>query len=75
MKQTSKPVSSVQSLLFLYLSITSSELDALGLEEEETPSYLTDMNAAPDFLDEAPVESSAVSMFDSREGLRINTLV
>lgn len=75
MKQTSKPVSSVQSLLFLYLSITSSELDALGLEEEETPSYLTDMNAAPDFLDEAPVESGAVSTLDSREGLRINTLV
>ncbi|KAG8928308.1 hypothetical protein FRC03_000825 [Tulasnella sp. 419] len=33
------------------------ELDALEtLEEEETPSYLKDLNAAPDFIDEAPVE-------------------
>jgi len=34
------------------------ELDALDtLElEEETPSYLQDLNATPDFIDEAPVE-------------------
>jgi len=33
------------------------ELDALGgLEEDETPSYLQDLNAAPDFIDEAPIE-------------------
>ncbi|KAI0265794.1 vacuolar protein sorting-associated protein 60 [Gloeopeniophorella convolvens] len=35
------------------------ELDALGLEEEEEgPSYLADLNKAPDFVDEAPVELS-----------------
>lgn len=34
-----------------------SELDALGLEEEEEgPSYLSELNKAPDFVDEAPVE-------------------
>jgi len=32
------------------------ELDALQLEEEEEPSYLTDLNKVPDFVDEAPVE-------------------
>ncbi|CCM01710.1 uncharacterized protein FIBRA_03775 [Fibroporia radiculosa] len=33
------------------------ELDALELdEEEEGASYLTDLNRAPDFVDEAPVE-------------------
>ncbi|KAG2013810.1 hypothetical protein CC2G_010679 [Coprinopsis cinerea AmutBmut pab1-1] len=33
------------------------ELDALELEEEEEgPSYLADLNKAPDFIDEAPVE-------------------
>ncbi|KAG8960809.1 hypothetical protein FRC00_014095, partial [Tulasnella sp. 408] len=32
------------------------ELDALEtLEEEETPSYLQDLNATPDFIDEAPI--------------------
>ncbi|KAM5535515.1 hypothetical protein V8D89_010852 [Ganoderma adspersum] len=33
------------------------ELDALELEvEDEGPSYLTDLNKVPDFVDEAPVE-------------------
>jgi len=33
------------------------ELDALALEEEEEgPSYLADLNKAPDFIDEPPVE-------------------
>ncbi|EPQ59091.1 hypothetical protein GLOTRDRAFT_103160 [Gloeophyllum trabeum ATCC 11539] len=33
------------------------ELDALALEEdEESTSYLADLNKAPDFVDEAPVE-------------------
>ncbi|KAG9010848.1 hypothetical protein FRB90_007611, partial [Tulasnella sp. 427] len=32
------------------------ELDALEtLEEDETPSYLQDLNATPDFIDEAPI--------------------
>lgn len=37
------------------------ELDALQLEEEEEgPSYLSDLNKIPDFVDEAPVEISEV---------------
>ncbi|KAG0709851.1 Snf7 family [Suillus ampliporus] len=35
------------------------ELDALQLEEEEEgPSYLSDLNKVPDFVDEAPLELS-----------------
>jgi len=35
------------------------ELDALALEEEEEgTSYLTDLNKAPDFIDEPPVETA-----------------
>jgi len=35
------------------------ELDALQFEEEEEgPSYLADLNKAPDFIDEPPVEMS-----------------
>ncbi|KAH8830406.1 vacuolar protein sorting-associated protein 60 [Flagelloscypha sp. PMI_526] len=35
------------------------ELDALALEEEEEgPSYISDLNKAPDFIDEEPVEVS-----------------
>ena len=42
------------------------ELDALGLDDEpigegETPSYLQDAAALPDFVDAAPVEASLVS--------------
>lgn len=38
------------------------ELDALEtLEEEETPSYLQDLNATPDFIDEAPISEPKVS--------------
>ena len=37
------------------------ELDALALEvEEEGPSYLADLNKAPDFIDEPPVEVTDV---------------
>jgi charged multivesicular body protein 5 len=37
------------------------ELDALGLEEEEEgPSYLADLNKVPDFIDEAPQEMGEV---------------
>ena len=37
------------------------ELDALELEaEEEGPSYLADLNKAPDFVDEPPVELTEV---------------
>jgi hypothetical protein len=43
-----------------------SELDALGLDDDpigegETPSYLQDSQALPDFVDMAPIEESAVS--------------
>jgi hypothetical protein len=55
------------------------ELDALGLEEEEEgPSYLSELNKAPDFVDEAPVEEVIISLsrsigclyvyIDSRKG-------
>jgi charged multivesicular body protein 5 len=42
------------------------ELDALGLEDEaigegETPSYLQDATALPDFIDAAPLEDPQVS--------------
>lgn len=38
------------------------ELDALALEEEEEgPSYLSDLNKVPDFVDEPPVEIGDVS--------------
>jgi len=37
------------------------ELEALELEEEEEgASYLADLNKAPDFVDEAPVEEAPV---------------
>lgn len=38
------------------------ELDALALEpeEEEGPSYLSDLNKVPDFIDEPPTEMSQV---------------
>ena len=43
-----------------------SELDALGMDDElvgegETPSYLQDATALPDFVDTAPLEASHVS--------------
>ena len=42
-------------------SNSNAELDALGLEdEEEGTSYLADLNKAPDFIDEAPVELTEV---------------
>ena len=39
----------------------NAELDALGMEEEEEgSSYLADLNKAPDFIDEAPIEAPEV---------------
>ena len=38
----------------------NTELDALGMEEEEGESYLADLNKAPDFIDEAPIEDPQV---------------
>lgn len=69
MKQTSKPVCSPLRLLAFHHAHPSfsakSELQALGddlLEEEEMPSYLKDTTALPDFVDEAPVDASTVSV-------------
>lgn len=43
-------------------SVLFAELDALALEEEEEgPSYLSDLNKVPDFVDEPPVEIGDVS--------------
>ena len=44
---------------------TSTELDALALEgpDEEETSYLADLNKAPDFIDEAPVEVPEVRRY------------
>ena len=43
-------------------SVSPSELDALqNLDEEETPSYLQDIHATPDFIDDAPIEERRVS--------------
>lgn len=43
--------------------IMSLELDALALEEEdEGPSYIADLNKAPDFLDEEPVVDVSLSV-------------
>jgi charged multivesicular body protein 5 len=42
-------------------SMILTELDALQFEEEEEgPSYLADLNKAPDFIDEAPIEQVEV---------------
>ena len=44
-------------IVFPLLTRPIVELDALELEaEEEGPSYLADLNKAPDFIDEPPVE-------------------
>ena len=41
--------------------IGGTELDALELDvEEEGPSYLSDLNKVPDFVDEPPVEVQEV---------------
>jgi hypothetical protein len=56
MKPTSKLVS-IQRSLGSNFSFAVPELDALELEaEEEGPSYLSNINTVPDFVDEAPVE-------------------
>ena len=61
MKRIYRLVSRVEpvSLPFLTCEI---ELDALELDvEEEGPSYLSDLNKVPDFIDEPPVEIPEVS--------------
>lgn len=59
-KPTCKPVrvsAHISQILIQRLQTAfPTELDALAVEEEEEPSYLTDVNATPDFVDEAPVE-------------------
>jgi hypothetical protein len=53
---------SFSSRLFRNVIIIT-ELDALQLEEEEEgPSYLSDLNKVPDFVDETPVEISEVCL-------------
>ena len=51
------------------------ELDALELEaEEEGPSYLADLNKAPDFIDEAPVEDVSSFSFVTYISLHIHNI-
>jgi charged multivesicular body protein 5 len=50
------------SLKYIFVHETMTELEALALEEEEEgPSYLSDLNKVPDFVDNAPVEVPEVS--------------
>ncbi len=60
-KRTSKLVST--SVCFIRpIPTYTVELDALELDvEEEGPSYLSDLNKVPDFVDEPPVEIPEVS--------------
>lgn len=60
------------------LRLSIAELDALGLDDEpigegETPSYLQDATALPDFVDSAPIEENHVSgaLHISRSGWRV----
>lgn len=51
-------------LLHTLVTISNVELEALQVdEEEEGPSYLTDLNKVPDFVDEPPLESQKVMMY------------
>lgn len=62
-KQTLRPVSprATSNRVSLETQCRMIELDALALEvEEEGPSYLADLNKAPDFIDEPPVEVTDV---------------
>lgn len=57
----------VWMITLLRLTLYLAELDALGLDDEpigenETPSYLQDSMALPDFVDSAPVEENHVSL-------------
>lgn len=50
------PHSDIARIIWMF-----TELDALAQEEEEEgPSYLADLNKAPDFIDEPPVEVGEV---------------
>ncbi len=70
--------SSGRSRLDVKLRLSIAELDALGLDDEpigegETPSYLQDATALPDFVDSAPIEENHVSgaLHISRSGWRV----
>jgi hypothetical protein len=61
------------------LTESHTELDALGLDDEpiaegETPSYLQDATALPDFVDSAPVEENHVSGPSARAEQAIDRL-
>ena len=68
-KQISKRVRHSPSFFesIRFNSRSNTELDALGMEEEEEegPSYLADLNKAPDFIDEAPFEVTEVRIRSS----------
>jgi hypothetical protein len=54
---------------------SNAELDALGMEdEEEGSSYPADLNKAPDFIDEVPVEAPEVRISNSLPILPVHTL-
>lgn len=62
MRRIWRLVRRISLLLDLPFTQELAELDALALEEdEESTSYLADLNKAPDFVDEPPVELSEVS--------------
>ena len=64
MKPISKQVYALCQLSKPIVWCRTLELDALQLEEEEEgPSYLADLNKAPDFVDEPPVEEAEVSIY------------
>ena len=51
------------------------ELDALELDvEEEGPSYLSDLNKVPDFVDEPPVEVPEVCTLSAIATVRCTSL-
>ena len=55
-------------------SLSTIELDALQFEEEEEgPSYLADLNKAPDFVDEPPVEETEVRLQSRTNYLSVKT--
>ena len=69
MKPTSKLVGTQHHLGDQSYIHSPSELDALELDaEEEGPSYLSNLNAVPDFIDEAPVEEVRASEPSNFEG-------
>ena len=66
----SKPVRLFPRYISIHTLIFTTELDALALEEEESPSYLADLNKAPDFIDEPPAELAELSSPQPQEAVR-----